>query len=84
MSRSPTIADPPDIPEIIQIVLIQATRPRESGAISWEQFDHQLKRLISEELLPRGLSVSVEKDSPGHSRFVVKDDHGTVRQFFEC
>jgi hypothetical protein len=74
----------PDVPEIVHAVLIQAARLHSLGAISARHFKANLKRLVSEELLPRGLSVVVQRTSPGHSRFILKEQDGTVRQTFEC
>jgi hypothetical protein len=74
----------PAIPEIVQAVLIQASRLRAAGVITTRLFNSQLKRLVSEELLPRGLSVVVQKTPAGQSRLVLKERNGTVRHTFDC
>jgi len=68
---------PHGVPEIIQAVLIQAARLRTAGLISSRQLALQLKRLTAEELLPRGLSMVVEKKRAGGARYILKEKGGS-------
>jgi len=84
MRCTPLSAPPADIPEIIQAVLIQGARLRTAGLITSRQLALQLKRLAAEELLPRGLSIELEKKAAGGARYILKAKDGAVRQTFDC
>jgi hypothetical protein len=84
MRSTPLSSSSTDVPEIIQAVLIQAARLRTAGLISSRQLALQLKRLTAEELLPRGLSMVVEKKRAGGARYILKEKGGAVRQTFDC
>ena len=64
------------LPEIVRIVLTQATQHWLREQISAEMFEHQVERLSREELEPRGLMVKVQR-LPGRGivRFVIKTEN---------
>ncbi|HEX4086368.1 MAG TPA: hypothetical protein VHY22_15745 [Chthoniobacteraceae bacterium] len=73
-----------DIPELIEAVLIQATKLHFAGAIPSSHFNAQLKRLLSEELLPRGFSMEIETTPSGRSRIILKEkEGGTICRAYE-
>lgn len=70
---------------IVRIVLTQAARFRQRGAISEEVFAAQVCRLSREELEPRGLELLVRDLACGTTRFVIKaKTTGIVRDMIDC
>jgi hypothetical protein len=70
---------------IVRIVLTQAARYRQRGAIPEEMFEAQIRRLAREELEPRGLELLVRDLPCGTTRFVVKaKTTGIVRDMIDC
>jgi hypothetical protein len=74
-----------DLPEIVRIVLTQATQHWLRDQISAEVFEHQVERLCREELEPRGLIVKVQHLPWKETiRFVIKTkDREQVRDTIE-
>jgi hypothetical protein len=63
------------LPEIVRIVLTEATHFWLRGQITTEVFEHQVERLNREELKPRGLTVTVQHlPWRGIVRFVIKTE----------
>lgn len=73
-----------EVPEIVRIVLNQLTRLRADNAITQQKFETQLSRLTTEELEPRGLSVSVCELAEGTRRFLLQDARGAVHHTIDC
>src|SRR4051794_16826706 len=71
------------LPEIISIVLRQAYRHLNSGAIPRAIFERQIDRLTREELAPRGLELDFTEDAPGYARFVITARDGEPVELIE-
>lgn len=64
-----------ELPEIVRVVLSQASRMRRLGAITDQYFDNQVSRLEKEELAPRGLHLLVDRLPDGDTRFTIEPIH---------
>ncbi len=70
---------------IVRIVLTQAARFRQRGAITQQMFESQIRRLAREELEPRGLELLVRDLPCGTTRYVVKTKiTGMVCDMVDC
>jgi hypothetical protein len=71
--HTPACMSTETLPEIVRIVLTQATHLWLRDQITAKVFEHQVERLNREELKPRGLTVKVQH-LPGREivRFVIK------------
>jgi hypothetical protein len=72
------------LPEIVHIVLAQVTQLRAAGLMPQPAFEKQVKRLVDEELRPRGYSLLVRELATGRTRFLVKDYRGATCDLVEC
>lgn len=61
-----------EVPEIVHIVLSQAEKQRRKGLIPEAVFQRQLRRIITEEMEPRHLTLLVRALKDGRTRFVIK------------
>ena len=61
-----------ELPEIVRVVLSQASRMRRLGAITEAYFHTQVSRLEKEELAPRGLHLVVDDLPGGETRFSIE------------
>ena len=74
-----------EVPELVRVVLTQATRLRDCGGIPQDLFEAQIARITMEELRPRGLQLLVRELPNGKTRFLVKAERtGTVCDMIEC
>ena len=62
------------VPPLVYVVLPQATRRRAEGAITDSVFDEQIRRIESEELLPKAMKLLVRELPEGRMRFIIKDE----------
>ena len=75
---------PQKSPPLVRIVLTQAAKYRRNGSISAKTFEAQVRRLVREELEPRGLQLLVRDLAGGRTRFLIKEGKtGTVCDLFE-
>lgn len=70
-----------DLPDIVRVVLTQASRMRHLGAISDQVFNAQVDRLEREELTPRGYHLKIH-ELPGEAAWfsIEATTTGKVRQ----
>jgi hypothetical protein len=73
-----------DPDSLVHTILTQAAKLRGQGLLPVEMFDSQIRRLVREELEPRGLELSMRDLSDGRTRFLVKEKaSGMVRDMFD-
>ncbi len=73
------------VPELVHVVLSQATKRRDCGELPQALFEAQLARIESKELAPRGLSLLVRELGDGTTRFLIKEQRTwTVCDMIEC
>jgi hypothetical protein len=73
-----------DLPDIVRVVLTQASRMRRLGAISELVFNAQVDRLEREELKPRGYHLLVQDLPGGATKFSIEATAtGQVRQLLD-
>lgn len=73
-----------EIPEIVHVVLDYVAKQRRSGGLSARLFRKKLTRLRREEFEPRGLVLTIRALPHGGTRYLVKDESGSIRQTFDC
>lgn len=79
MSISPHSLPPVAVvPEIVQIVLTQATKFRAAGRIGPGQYQAQIDRLCAEELQPRGWSLSTRELADGATQYLILSPTGPI------
>jgi len=63
----------PSVPPLVHIVLTQAVRRRSESEITDAIFDEQIRRLIREELVPKGFALSVQKLPRGRTCLTITE-----------
>ncbi len=73
------------VPELVRVVLTQATRLRDRGELPQHVFEAQIDRLTKEELQPRGMNLLVRELPTGTTRFLIEEQRtGSVCDMIEC